>query len=48
MSVKLEETIEQLTKNNLALERDIEEKSKIDTFLNKLNWHTNQNCVSIF
>lgn len=30
MSVKLEETIQQLTRNNMELERDIEEKSKID------------------
>ncbi len=30
MSVKLEETIEKLRRNNMELERDIEEKSKID------------------
>ena len=30
MSYKLEETINQLQKNNMELERDIEEKSKID------------------
>lgn len=30
MSVKLEETINQLQRNNMELERDIEEKSKID------------------
>jgi len=30
MSVKLEETIKQLKRNNMELERDIEEKSKID------------------
>lgn len=30
MSIKLETTIEQLRKNNMELERDIEEKSKID------------------
>lgn len=30
MSVKLEETIQKLTRSNLELERDIEEKSKID------------------
>ena len=30
MSYKLEETIKQLQKNNMELERDIEEKSKID------------------
>lgn len=30
MSVKLEETIQQLKRNNMELERDIEEKSKID------------------
>ena len=30
MSIKLEETIQQLKRNNMELERDIEEKSKID------------------
>lgn len=30
MSIKLEDTIQQLKRNNLELERDIEEKSKID------------------